>query len=107
MNWIYLFAAGFMEIGWVMSLKFSQGFTKLIPMVFYAIFGFLGAYFFSHSLKTLPVSLAYSIWAGIAVIGTSLADVFFLKHEISPVKILFILLILIGIVGLKFSARPA
>jgi quaternary ammonium compound-resistance protein SugE len=107
MNWIYLFAAGFMEIGWVMSLKFSQGFTKLIPMVFYAIFGFLGAYFFSHSLKTLPVSLAYSIWAGIAVIGTSIADIYLLKHDLNPVRVLFILLILIGIVGLKFSTQSA
>lgn len=105
MNWIYLVAAGMMEIGWVLSLKFSQGFTKLIPLIFYALFGFFGAYFFSHSLKTLPVSLAYSIWAGIAVLGTSIVDIYFLKHELSPVKILFILLILIGIVGLKFSTR--
>lgn len=107
MNWIYLLAAGFMEIGWVLSLKYSQGFTKLIPIIFYAIFGFFGAYFFSHSLKTLPISLAYSIWAGIAVIGTSVADIYFLKHEINPIKVLFILLILIGIVGLKFSTQHA
>jgi len=107
MNWVYLIAAGMMEVGWVLSLKFSQGFTKLIPLFFYALFGFCGAYFFSHSLKTLPVSLAYSIWAGIAVIGTSIADIYFLKHELSPMKILFILLILIGIIGLKFSTQSS
>ena len=47
MNWIYLFAAGVMEIGWVFSLKFSHGFTKLVPTLFYAVFGFTGALLFS------------------------------------------------------------
>ena len=104
MNWIYLFAAGVMEIGWVLSLKLSQGFTKLLPTLFYALFGFTGAYLFSNALKTLPISLAYSIWAGIAVIGTAIADIFLLNKPLSPVKIIFMILIVTGIIGLKFSS---
>lgn len=104
MNWIYLFAAGIMEIGWVLSLKFSEGFTKFLPTLFYAVFGFTGAFLFSNALKTLPTSLAYSIWAGIAVIGTAIADIFLLHRPLSVIKIIFMLLIITGIIGLKFSS---
>ena len=104
MNWIYLFVAGIMEIGWVLSLKFSEGFTKLLPTLFYAVFGFSGAFLFSNALKTLPASLAYSVWAGIAVIGTAIADIFLLHKPISVTKIIFMLLIITGIIGLKFSS---
>lgn len=105
MNWIYLFAAGMMEVGWVLSLKFSQGFTKLLPTLFYAVFGFTGAFLFSNALKTLPTSVAYSIWAGIAVIGTAIADIFILHKPLSITKIIFMLLIISGIIGLKFSSQ--
>jgi quaternary ammonium compound-resistance protein SugE len=105
MNWIFLFAAGVMEIGWVFSLKFSHGFTKLVPTIFYAVFGFTGALLFSNALKTLPASLAYAIWAGIAVIGTAVAEIFLLNRPLSSVKIFFILLIITGIIGLKLSAQ--
>ena len=105
MNWIYLFAAGMMEVGWVLSLKFSQGFTKLLPTLFYVVFGFTGAFLFSNALKTLPTSVAYSIWAGIAVIGTAIADIFILHKPLSITKIIFMLLIISGIIGLKFSSQ--
>lgn len=104
-NWLYLLVAGFLEIGWVISLKKTEGFTKIIPIIFYALFGFFAAYFFSNALKTIPMSIAYAIWMGIAVIGTTLAEYYIFNISFSSVKIFFILLILIGAIGLKLTSN--
>lgn len=103
-NWIYLLLAGILEIGWVISLKMTEGFTKLIPIIFYAMFGFLAAYFFSNALKTIPMGIAYTIWMGIAVIGTTLAESVIFKNSFDLTKIFFVLLILIGAIGLKLTS---
>lgn len=104
-NWIYLLIAGFLEIGWVISLKKTEGFTKIIPIIFYAIFGFLAAYFFSNALKTIPIGIAYAIWMGIAVIGTTIAESLIFNSTINFAKIFFVVLILIGAIGLKLSSN--
>lgn len=103
MNWIYLFIASILEIGWVISLKYTEGFTKLIPIIFYAFFGFFSAYFFSNSLKTIPLGIAYSIWMGIAVIGTTAAEIVVFNKPYHAGKLVFVLLIIIGIIGLKLT----
>jgi quaternary ammonium compound-resistance protein SugE len=102
MNWIALIIAGVMEIGWVISLKHTQGFTKIIPMIFYAFFGFTSAFFFSQSLKTIPMGVAYAIWMGIAIIGITVAEVFMYGNKYDLLKAFFMLLIAAGIMGLKF-----
>ncbi|MCB9217918.1 MAG: multidrug efflux SMR transporter [Ignavibacteriales bacterium] len=104
-NWIYLLIAGVLEIGWVISLKKTEGFTKAIPIVFYAFFGFFAAYFFSNALKTIPIGIAYTIWMGIAVIGTTIAEYYLFNISYNPVKIFFVLLILIGAIGLKLTTN--
>lgn len=103
-NWFYLVLAGVLEIGWVISLKKTEGFTKIVPMIFYAIFGFLAAYFFSNSLKTIPIGVAYAIWMGIAVIGTTIAEYYLYNTSYSFTKILCVILILIGAIGLKITS---
>ena len=104
MNWLYLVLAGIMEIGWVISLKYTEGFTKFIPIIFYALFGFLSAFFFSSSLKTLPMGIAYSIWVGIAVIGISIAEYIFFQKAFNIIKVFYMLMIIAGIIGLKLSS---
>jgi quaternary ammonium compound-resistance protein SugE len=104
-NWIYLLIAGFLEIGWVISLKKTEGFTKVIPIIFYALFGFFAAYFFSNALKTIPIGIAYSIWMGIAVIGTTIAESLVFNSTINITKIFFVTLILVGAIGLKLSSN--
>ncbi|MFZ1292444.1 MAG: multidrug efflux SMR transporter [Melioribacteraceae bacterium] len=104
-NWIYLLIAGFLEIGWVISLKKTEGFTKIIPIIFYAIFGFFAAYFFSNALKTIPIGIAYAIWMGIAVIGTTIAESLIFNTNLNLIKMIFMLLILIGAIGLKLTSN--
>lgn len=103
MNWLYLLIASVLEIGWVISLKYTEGFTKFIPILFYAFFGFFSAFFFSNSLKTIPLGIAYSIWMGIAVIGTTAAEIVVFNKPFHSGKLLFVTLIIIGIIGLKMS----
>ena len=107
MNWLQLLIASVMEIGWVISLKQTQGFTKIIPMLFYAFFGFTSAYFFSQALKSIPLAVAYSIWMAIAVIGTFLSEIIVQNKPVNWTNLLFIMLIIAGVVGLKLSQGSA
>jgi quaternary ammonium compound-resistance protein SugE len=101
MHWFYLILAGLFEIGWIYSLKYTQGFTKLIPMIFYAIFGFVSAFFFSKALQHIPIAIAYAIWMGIAIIGVTITGIILFKEPYTIFKMIFISMILIGIIGLK------
>lgn len=107
MNWFYLVIASVLEVGWVVSLKYTEGFTKIIPLCFYALFGFGSAFFFSNALKSIPMGLAYSIWTGIAVIGTTIAETYMTGKVIDQTRLFFVLLILIGVAGLKLTNLPS
>ena len=104
-NWVFLIIAGILEIGWVISLKYTDGFTKFIPILFYGFFGLTSAYFFSHSLKSIPLGVAYSIWMGIAVLGTVIYEVVVFQKSYTGLKSFFIILILLGIIGLKLVTK--
>ncbi len=103
MHWIYLILAGILEVGWIYSLKHTEGFTKWVPMVAYACFGLGAALCLSQALKNLPVSTAYATWMGIAVIGSTIAGIIVYKEPSTAPRIMFILLIVAGIVGLKIT----
>ena len=69
MQWLFLVIAGFLEVFWAIELKYSQGFTKLVPSVF-TVGGMIASfYFLSLALKSLPLGTAYAIWTGIGKIG--------------------------------------
>ncbi|NWF89857.1 MAG: QacE family quaternary ammonium compound efflux SMR transporter [Ignavibacteriaceae bacterium] len=106
MNWLYLLLAGIMEIGWLISLKYTEGFTKIIPLIFYAIFGFTNAYLFSLSLKAIPMAIAYTIWMGIAIIGITITEIFIFNKEYDLMKLIFMMLIITGIIGLRITFKP-
>lgn len=101
MQWFYLILAGFFEVGWAVGLKFSDGFTKIIPSIFTVVTMAASLYFLSLSLKTLPLSSSYAIWTGIGTIGTVILGIIIFKEPISIVRIVCVLLIVAGIVGLK------
>jgi len=104
MDWFYLFLAGLLEIGWVVSLKYTSGFTRLLPMVFYASFGLGAAYFLSLALKSMPLGLTYAIWVGIGIAGSNILSIVLFRETYQFVRIFFILMILCGILGLKLSS---
>ena len=105
MAWLYLFAAAIFEIGWIYSLKGTEGFTKLFPFIFsYVLCGFGAAYFLSNAMKYLPTGSTYAVWVGFAVAGTNLIGICFLGEPYKLSQLVFVCLIMIGVIGLKITA---
>jgi quaternary ammonium compound-resistance protein SugE len=101
MEWFYLVIAGVFEVGWAIGLKYSQGFTKTLPNLLTIMGMVTSFYFLSLSLKSLPIGTAYAIWTGIGTIGTLLLGVILFKEPISIMRIVCIVFIVSGIIGLK------
>ena len=101
MEWIELFIAGILEIFWAISLKYSQGFTKLIPSVVTVIGMAVGFFFLALATKKISIGTAYAIWTGIGAVGTVICGIFLFHEPVSIPKILFLLMITAGIVGIK------
>jgi quaternary ammonium compound-resistance protein SugE len=103
MAWVYLVAAGILEIVWAYAMKQSQGFTRLVPTAIMLVtmigsFGLL-----SISMRTLPLGVAYTIWTGIGAVGAFVVGVTILGEAATPTRILAALLIVSGLVLMKFS----
>ena len=98
---ITLFIAGLFEVAWAISLNHSHGFTQFIPSVITLALMMVSFFLLAHSLKTLPVGTAYAVWTGIGIIGTTILGIVLFGEPASALRILFICLILVGIVGLK------
>jgi quaternary ammonium compound-resistance protein SugE len=103
MEWMILILAGIFEILWAVGLKYTEGFTKLIPSLFTVTTAVLSFLLLSLAMRTLPLSISYAIWTGIGTIGTVMFGILWLGESASFMKLGFILLILVGIVGLKLS----
>ena len=104
MAWIYLIFAGILEVFWATCLKFSNGFSVLkfsILTVLGMIFSFL---FLSQATKTLPLGTAYAIWTGIGALGAVIVGIVLFKESVTPARIFFVTLLLIGIIGLKITS---
>lgn len=104
MAWMLLFVAGLFEIAWAIGLKYTQGFTRLIPTVLTlasmaASVGLLGL-----ALKTLPVGTAYAVWTGVGAVGTAILGIVLLGEPATLARMACIGLIVAGIIGLKFAA---
>ena len=105
MSWTILFLAGIFEIFWAIGLKYSDGFTKLIPTIFTVVTMMLSFYLLSLALKSLPIGTAYAIWVGIGTIGTVIGGIILFGESINFIRLLSILFILLGIIGLKFTTN--
>lgn len=102
-SWLMLFIAGLFEVTWAICLKFSHGFTKLLPAIL-TVAGMLASFWFlSLALKKLPLSVAYAVWTGIGVVGTSILGVILFHEAVSGTKIFFVTLIMAGIIGLRLT----
>ncbi len=101
MHWMYLFVAGLFEISWAIGLKFSHGFTQIIPSVLTVVFMIASFYFLALALKNLPLGTAYAIWTGIGTLGTVIFGIILFKEPVTALRLMCIGLILCGITGLK------
>lgn len=104
MEWVYLLVAGGLEVFWSTCLKLSEGFSVLrfsILTVIGMVFSFL---FLSQATKTLPLGTSYAIWTGIGALGAVIVGILLFKESVSPLRLMFVALLLIGIIGLKATS---
>ena len=101
MAWTMLFVAGLLEIGWAIGLKYTDGFTRLMPSVLTIVSMIASVLLLGLSLKTLPVGTAYAVWTGIGAVGTAALGIILLGEPATAMRLASIGLIVSGIVGLK------
>ena len=101
--WLIIAVAGLMETGWALGLKYSDGFTRLWPSVVTIVLALGSFYLLSVAMKSLPVGTAYAVWVGIGAIGTAVAAVFLFHEPVNLMRVVGVLLILGGILALKFA----
>lgn len=101
MAWALLSIAGTLEIAFAFGMKWSAGFTRLIPTLFTAATGLSSVFLLSLSLRTLPVGTGYAVWTGIGAAGTAILGMVALGDSTAPTRVMCIGLILVGVIGLK------
>jgi quaternary ammonium compound-resistance protein SugE len=101
MAWTMLLGAGLLEIVWAIALKYTGGFTRLWPSAVGIVAAVTSFVMLSSALRSLPVGTAYAVWVGIGALGVALAGILALGESASPLRLAFLALILIGIIGLK------
>jgi quaternary ammonium compound-resistance protein SugE len=101
MAWVYLFFAGLFEVGWAIGLKYTEGFTRLVPSVLTVAAMILSLGLLGLALKTLPVGTAYAVWTGVGAVGTAALGIYLFAEPATVARLVSIGLIVAGIVGLK------
>lgn len=104
MSWIVLFVAGLLEVGWAVGLKYTAGFSRLVPSVLTlaAMAGSVGL--LGLALRDLPLGTAYAVWTGIGTVGTAIYGIAVLGEPSEAARLVCIALIVAGILGLKILA---
>ena len=104
MAWVYLTLAGLFEIGWAIGLKYTDGFSRLMPSILTAVSMVVSVLLLGLALKTLPVGTGYAVWTGIGTVGTALLCIVLLGEPATALRLACIGLIVAGILGLKFAS---
>lgn len=105
MNWVYILIASVFEISWAVGLKYSEGFTQLRASIFTVITMILSYIFLSLGVKTLPIGTAYAVWTGIGAVGTAIYGMIYFNEPRDFIRVFFIFLIVIGIIGLRLTYK--
>lgn len=101
MEWIYLLLAGVSEVTWATAMKFSHGFSRVVPSVVTVVFYIVSALFLSLAQKKLPLGMAYAMWAGFGIVGTTVLGIFLFHESLSAAQWICLAMITAGIVGMK------
>jgi quaternary ammonium compound-resistance protein SugE len=104
MNWLILVVAGLFEVGWAIGLKYTDGFTRLWPSVGTVLAMVASVVLLGIAMKTLPVGTAYAVWVGIGAVGTAILGMVLLGDAANAGRIVSLLLIVAGVVGLKLTS---
>ena len=100
-SWYLLIAAGLCEIVWAVGLKYTDGFSKVVPSVITIAFMCASVWLLAAALKTIPVGTGYAIWTGIGAVGTAIAGMILFGESRAVIRLLCMAMIVAGIAGLK------
>lgn len=101
--WIMLAVAGLVEIAWAIGLKYTEGFTRLVPSALTLAAMAISMYMLALAARVLPIGTAYAVWTGIGAVGAALLGIMLFHESANLTRLLCIVLIVAGIVGLKLS----
>lgn len=104
MAWVYLVIAGLFEMGWAIGLKYTEGFTKLVPTTLTVLAMVISVALLGLALRDLPVGTGYAVWTGIGTVGTALLGMYLFGDPATVARLACIGLIVAGIVGLKVAS---
>ena len=101
MAWLWLVLAGLLEIVWAIGLKYTDGFTRLVPSAITVAAMIASVYFLALAVRTIPIGTGYAVWTGIGAVGTAILGIALLGEPATAARLACIGLIVAGIVGLK------
>ena len=104
MAWALVIVAGLFETGFALALKASNGFTRAVPSELFLVCAAASFGLLSTALRTLPVGSAYAVWTGIGTVGTAVAGMLFFQESTAVLRLLSIVLIVAGVVGLQLTS---
>ncbi|MFZ0820697.1 MAG: multidrug efflux SMR transporter [Candidatus Acidiferrales bacterium] len=105
MPWLLLLLAGFCEIGWAISLKYTHDFTRFWPSVGVFSGGVVSVYLLGLATKQIPIGTAYAVWTGIGAVGTALLGIALFGEPRTAIRLGCIALIVVGIIGLRLVSQ--
>ncbi|MCD6034769.1 MAG: small multidrug resistance protein [Rickettsiales bacterium] len=103
--WIYLTFAGLFEVCWAIGLKYTEGLTKPIPTLFTLTTLAISMYLLAKAAHTLPIGTAYAVWVGIGAFGAAVLGIALFHEPATPLRLLFLGLLIIAIIGLKMTSN--
>jgi quaternary ammonium compound-resistance protein SugE len=104
MAWVYLAIAGLFEIGWAVGLKYTEGFTRLVPSTLTIAAMIISVALLGLALRDLPVGTGYAVWTGIGTVGTAVLGMYLFGDPATATRLACIGLIIAGIAGLKLMS---
>ena len=104
MAWTVLVLAGFLEIGWAIGLKYTDGFTRWLPSALTIVAMAGSMWLLALALRSIPIGTAYAVWTGIGAAGTALLGILLFAEPATALRLASIGLIVAGIAGLKLAA---
>ncbi len=103
MAWMMLVVAGLFEVGWSIGLKYTEGFTRLVPSLLTLVALAISMVLLATAARTLPIGTAYAIWVGIGALGAAVLGMILFHEPVTPGRVFFLALLLVSIVGLKLT----
>lgn len=107
MAWVYLLVAAVFEIQWAVTMKYTEGFSRLWPSVACVAGMVVSVYFLALAQRTLPVGTSYAVWTGLGAAGTAVCGMILFNESRDVLRVLCLLLIVAGVFGLKLLTKPA